>query len=102
LLFWVPYQFEGGIRKHGKDSKCQGDVPHERSSQSSESVSIPRDLREMTSRLEELTARIYLYSDSVKRLWIPMTSLKNVESINTVRSRKLRWLAIYTHGIISM
>jgi hypothetical protein len=62
-------------------------------------VSISRDLREITSRFEELTARIDVYSDSGKRLRVSMAKAKNVESINTVRSRKLSWLATQVHGI---
>jgi hypothetical protein len=72
LFFWVPRKFEGGIRKHVTDSKSHGDVPNERSRQSSDFVSISRDLREIARTLEGLTANVDLDSDSIKRLWMSM------------------------------
>jgi hypothetical protein len=44
-------------------------------------VSISRDLREIARTLEELTADSDFRSDSIKRLWMSMALLGNVQSL---------------------
>jgi hypothetical protein len=99
VFLWILYHFVRETKQHGKDSKCHEDMPNERSGQSSEFVSLSRDLREISRKLEEHTAKIDFGSDSIKRLGVSMASAGNVGSLESVISRKLRWLATHARGI---